>query len=277
MIDDTHLDEVLASIGPLLVLEPLPAAAVTPEIARPPRRWRRWLAGGAAAAVLTIAGVSPLRSAVADWLGIGSTHVEVRPDPDVVPADLPGITDEAMPISPRQPGLDRAGGAPQHDGHLVLGHLLEVTQRDHQPIALGEPVDRGEHHLALLGGHGALGGIGHRVGGGPTGLPDLQRRPPAACPAIVPRRVGDDVEVPAPERAIGVDGAASPPGPQVGILHRIVRAGRRTEHHTRHPERARPMASEQLAERRGVALDGTPHQGVVQVLDQHLSLAAGSR
>lgn len=102
MIDDTHLDEVLASIGPLLVLEPLPAAAVTPEIARPPRRWRRWLAGGAAAAVLTIAGVSPLRSAVADWLGIGSTHVEVRPDPDLVPADLPGITDQAMPISPRQ-------------------------------------------------------------------------------------------------------------------------------------------------------------------------------
>jgi hypothetical protein len=102
MIDDAHLDEVLASIGPLLVLEPAAATAVTPVAARSPRRWRRWIAGGAAAAVLAIGGISPLRSALADWLGIGSTRVEVRPDPDATPASLPGIDDRAMPISPRQ-------------------------------------------------------------------------------------------------------------------------------------------------------------------------------
>jgi hypothetical protein len=102
MIDDAHLEEVLASIGPLLVLEPAAVTAVTPELAGSPRRWRRWIAGGAAAAVLAIGGLSPLRGAVADWLGIGSTQVEVRPDPDAVPASLPGIADGAMPISPRQ-------------------------------------------------------------------------------------------------------------------------------------------------------------------------------
>jgi hypothetical protein len=102
MIDDAHLDEVLASIGPLLVLEPAAVTAETPHVVRAPRRWRRWIAGGAAATVLAIGGISPLRSAVADWLGIGSTRVEVRPDPDATPVSLPGIDDRATPISPRQ-------------------------------------------------------------------------------------------------------------------------------------------------------------------------------
>jgi hypothetical protein len=144
VIDDAHLDEVLASIGSLLVLEPAAATVPEPHRARVPRRRRRWLAGGAAAAALTIAGLSPLRGAVADWLGIGSTHVEVRPDPDAVPADLPGIQDGATPISQRAAAerldaqlVERLAatdlGAPAGFATIVEGGVL-VVWPDHTTL-----------------------------------------------------------------------------------------------------------------------------------------------
>lgn len=102
MIDDARLDEILADIGARLVLDAdLATAPALPRIHRRPRT-RRWLLAVAAGAGLTIGGLSPLRGAVADWLGIGSTQVEVRPDADAIPADLPGIDDRAVPISRRQ-------------------------------------------------------------------------------------------------------------------------------------------------------------------------------
>jgi hypothetical protein len=102
VIDDVHLDVVLASIGSRLVLDPAESTVRAPQPARASWQWRRWLGGGVAATVLAVVGLSPVRGAVADWLGIGSTHVEVRPDADAIPEDLPGIQAGATPISRRQ-------------------------------------------------------------------------------------------------------------------------------------------------------------------------------
>ena len=97
MIDDPRLDEVLASIGPLLVLEPATGSRRGTGARR--RRWWARLGALVAALASRCSVSSPLRGAVADWLGIGSTQVEVRPDA-VVPDSLPMIDDGATPISP---------------------------------------------------------------------------------------------------------------------------------------------------------------------------------
>jgi hypothetical protein len=102
VIDDLRLEQVLADIGPRLVLDAELATAPAPPPNRRRRPRGRWLLVAAAAAGLTVGGLSPLGGAVADWLGVGSTHVAVRPGADVVPAELPGIEDRAVPISRRQ-------------------------------------------------------------------------------------------------------------------------------------------------------------------------------
>ncbi len=131
-MDDAHLEAVLASIGPLLVLEPLTSAQSPPP-------WRRWWARlGVVVAALGVAvlGVAPLRGAVADWLGIGSTQVDVRPD-SVVPESLPSIDAGASLISPTvaaaqlgQPTFDRvvdsALGEPSGFALVPEGGVLTV-------------------------------------------------------------------------------------------------------------------------------------------------------
>ena len=102
-LDDERLADVLASIGAQLVtvpgITPDPAVVQAPA---PPRRWstpslrRRWRWQWApvlavvlvAAIVLTVA---PVRSAVAGWLGIGSTSIQIDPVPPSTVAALPSI------------------------------------------------------------------------------------------------------------------------------------------------------------------------------------------
>jgi hypothetical protein len=186
MIDDARLDEVLAGIGPLLVVEaPESAPSRVPAAGpRPQRSTWRWIAVGAALAGIATTAVSPWRGAMADWLGIGSTHVEVQPDLDAVPADLPGIDAGATPISARDahgelgPALiarlgTTALGAPTgfatipeggvltvwpdgttlwvHDGMLDAGGWLEKLVGTDEQV---QPVDRlGDEALAVVGTH----------------------------------------------------------------------------------------------------------------------------
>jgi len=181
MIDEHRLDEVLASIAVYLDIDPAPASAVAPA-----RWWRRWwgrLGIAVAAASVTVLGVSPLRGAVADWLGIGSTQVEVRPDA-VVPDSLPMIDDGAIPISPADAAdwlgeerFDRvrstelgepAGFAMLPEGGVLTiwpdGTTLWVHTADMEPgirlqklVSAGEQVqpvaDLGDDALVIVGDH----------------------------------------------------------------------------------------------------------------------------
>jgi hypothetical protein len=109
--DDDRLAELLTALGERLALPDAPAVEPTagdrdvsggPPLrhrhrrrpADPHRsRWARWAPLAAAAAVLAavILAVAPVREAVADWLGIGSTRIEHEPAPPGTTAALPGI------------------------------------------------------------------------------------------------------------------------------------------------------------------------------------------
>lgn len=100
---DQQLGAVLASVGRHLVVPTgapkvvgLPAAAV----ARRPAR-SALLVAAAIAVLLLVAGavVTPVRDAVADWLGIGSTSIEQVRGPQGDPRGLPPLAAEAVPIS----------------------------------------------------------------------------------------------------------------------------------------------------------------------------------
>jgi hypothetical protein len=130
-LDDDRLAEVLASVGALLVTVPDitldPAVVRTPARTRqrstPSPRWRwrwRWQWAPALAAVLIAAvvlTVAPVRSAVAGWLGIGSTSIQIDPTPPSTVAALPSIDAGLRRI-------DRASAAAQL-GSLPVG--LDAT------------------------------------------------------------------------------------------------------------------------------------------------------
>lgn len=100
---DQQLDAVLASVGRHLVVPtgspavlPLPTAAS----ARRPARPALLVAAAVALVVLVVgAAVAPVREAVADWLGIGSTSIEQVRGPEADPRGLPPLAAEAIPIS----------------------------------------------------------------------------------------------------------------------------------------------------------------------------------
>jgi hypothetical protein len=91
-LDDDRLAEVLASMRDLLVTQPADAAAPSVD-----RRHRPMsiIALAAAAAAVAVVSVSPLRGAVADWLGIGSTRIDIDPTLFPTTAPLPAI-DEGL-------------------------------------------------------------------------------------------------------------------------------------------------------------------------------------
>ena len=92
---DARLELVLVSVGAHLDTDP--ASATVPTADQP--RSRRWLAIAAAIVALLVGAtlaITPVREAVADFLGIGSTTVEVVPESEADPAGLPTI--DAGPI-----------------------------------------------------------------------------------------------------------------------------------------------------------------------------------
>lgn len=133
-LDDERLADVLASVGALLVtvpdITPDPAVVRAPAGARqwstPSRRWRwRWRWQWApvlavaliAAIVLTVA---PVRSAVAGWLGIGSTSIQIDPTPPSTVAALPSI-DAGLRRIDRATAAERLGSLPVALDATTLG------------------------------------------------------------------------------------------------------------------------------------------------------------
>jgi hypothetical protein len=102
-LDDDRLAQVLASIGALLVTDE--AAARAPSRARPRRSAALVMSFAAAVAIVVavvVVAVAPIRHTVADWLGIGSTRIEIDPTPP------PAATAPLSPIGLGLPRIDRA-------------------------------------------------------------------------------------------------------------------------------------------------------------------------
>ena len=111
---DARLEEILVSVGAHLVVD-APSA----------QRGSTWIRRLAVAAVILVAllvaglAVAPVRSAVADWLGIGRTHV-VKVPGGVDTSGLPLIQERLTPVT--------------HDeAERALGHSLPTVE------ALGDP------------------------------------------------------------------------------------------------------------------------------------------
>jgi hypothetical protein len=109
MIDpwsEARLAQVLSSVGEHLDTDPATALAQAPVPVvtgfRPSWPPRIWLAVAAAVAAVVIAAtlaIAPVREAVADFLGIGSTSVELVPEPDADPVGLPTIDEGLLDLS----------------------------------------------------------------------------------------------------------------------------------------------------------------------------------
>ena len=104
---EARLAQVLASVGEHLDTDPATAIAPPPVASRLRPAWptRRWLAVAAAIAAVVVAAtlaIAPVREAVADFLGIGSTSVDVVPEPEADPVGLPTIDDGLDRRSARQ-------------------------------------------------------------------------------------------------------------------------------------------------------------------------------
>ena len=92
---EARLATVLVSVGEHLDTDPGTATATATEahVFRSARS-RRWLAIAAAIVAVLVGAtlaITPVREAVADFLGIGSTGIEVVPESEADPAGLPTI------------------------------------------------------------------------------------------------------------------------------------------------------------------------------------------
>jgi hypothetical protein len=200
-LSDEHLAVVLASVGDHLVVPEIDDT--WSPVSAGHRRGGRRVIGAAAAALLGVAlagglGITPVREAVADWFGFGSTGFErVAPD-EADPTGLP-------PLDADLPNVSRA------DAEAVLGRPL--PHLDAARFGLGEP-DR----IALPPEGGVLLGWDH----GATSLWVRTTEDPAATRM---RKLLDDSAAVEPLADLG-EGAVSVTGDHVlATPHRRVAAG----------------------------------------------------
>src|SRR5439155_6126401 len=93
----------------------------------------------------------------------------------------------------REPRLDGAAAAAERRGGLLLRELEQVAGGEHEPVALGQAVQRREEPVAPLGGEKRrLGGRGRVPRGRARACPQRELLPPARCPPAVPRLIGHD-------------------------------------------------------------------------------------
>ncbi len=98
---EARLARVLVSVGEHLDTDPATATATVSTADQP--RSRRWLAIAAAIVAVLVGAtlaIAPVREAVADFLGIGSTQIEVVPESEADPAGLPTIDAGLTDITP---------------------------------------------------------------------------------------------------------------------------------------------------------------------------------
>ena len=124
-LDDDRLAEILADIGQLLVTASVADGAVDPapwwvdapadspvdvpgERRRPLQLAALAALAAAAAVVTVVVAVAPLRGAVADWLGLGSTSVRIDPSPTSTSVVVPSI-DAGLPMIDRAEAEQRLG------------------------------------------------------------------------------------------------------------------------------------------------------------------------
>ncbi len=133
---DRQLEAVLASVGRRLVVPtgPVDVTAIPPRAAVRKPAQTALLVAAAALVLLLVAGaaIAPVRDAVADWLGIGSTAIERVHAPQADPRGLPSLDADATPVT--------AAGA-----RAELGQKLPVV-RDRRlgpPARLAVPPEGG--------------------------------------------------------------------------------------------------------------------------------------
>lgn len=122
-LDDERLAHVLASVGEHLVIAP---SAVDDDVRADRRRGRRPLVvvavGLAAALVLVVVVVAPIRRTVADWLGIGSTQIDIDPSASSAMSTsvtLPSLVDGVQLVD-RPTAVGRLGrDLPTFDGTIL--------------------------------------------------------------------------------------------------------------------------------------------------------------
>jgi hypothetical protein len=111
--DDHYLEAVLASVGRSLVVPDAPAPVAWLPARAAPRRpvATAWLVAAALAVVVLLSGliVTPVREAVADWLGIGSTSIERVRGSEGDPSGLPSLAADAVPASPARARAELGG------------------------------------------------------------------------------------------------------------------------------------------------------------------------
>jgi hypothetical protein len=172
---DTWTDEqlalVLASVGEHLVLidEPAPEhGSPVPSSGAGSESWRRQGMAVAAAVVLVVALavgalVAPVREAVADWLGLGSTRIEQTPDGRSDPAGLPSLDATLVPVTPAAAAAELGQPLPEIDTTLLGAPNLVALAPEGGVIMgwdqgettlwvrrLGDPADVWMHKLASL-------------------------------------------------------------------------------------------------------------------------------
>lgn len=138
-LSDERLATVLASVGEHLDLDG-PGRDVSAEASAAPRiRLRPALLAAAAAIVaiaLAAAVFAPVRSAVADWLGIGSTSLERVPDVD--DEGLAPIDDGLVRISIEE--AERRLGRPLgHISTTALGPPATISEMPEGGVLVGWP------------------------------------------------------------------------------------------------------------------------------------------
>lgn len=125
-LDDDRLAAVLAEIGADLVTT---ATVAVPARIRTRPPMLAWAVAAAVVVLVTASlAVSPVRRAVAGWLGIGSTAIEIGPLPTVPVAAEPPATDPATAGPP--------GGAPPATLPSIAAGL-EPVERAATEAALG--------------------------------------------------------------------------------------------------------------------------------------------
>lgn len=173
---------------------------------------------------------------------------------------------------PRKARLHGPGRTTEHGGDVGYGQLFEVAQGEHQPVVDVEPIERGEHALALAAPDRGVGGVGgRRLGRG--GETEFRSPSTPPTPAVIASGIGDHGEEPRLERTIGVEAGDRLPRSQRGDLDDVVGVAAAPTHHGSDAQRRLACRGDEPVVGGVVATDGRP--AVVLIGTESNVLTAG--